>query len=363
MGEHLRREHVRVAVALGRACDNACVFCAQEGLPREAESDARVDAALEQAMSSGARAVTFVGGEPALDLRLASFVAKARAAGFTQVGVQTNGVALAAAGRMSELAARGLTDVHLSCTAPSRASTTGTPAWRAPSTPPCERSAPHGRLASRWPSSRSSRARRSACCRGSRACSPRREWPRGASTSPSGEDARPRLGDRVIPRLALALPFALHALDAAAKLGLPAFVRGAPACLLGPFAAAALEAPARSFSEVCGACPCRPSCAGVDAEYLARFGEGELSNRPLVAADPRHAALRELFVGPGELAPPPEAPVHSTPERARVALPLLGRPAPARAEVPASAPKQTGDALRAILPGLFEEPGSHSGER
>jgi hypothetical protein len=47
--------------------------------------------------------------------------------------------------------------------------------------------------------------------------------------------------------------------------------------------------------------------------------------------------------------------VHSTPERARVALPLLGRPAPAKAEVPASLPRQTGEALRNILPGLFEE--------
>ena len=47
--------------------------------------------------------------------------------------------------------------------------------------------------------------------------------------------------------------------------------------------------------------------------------------------------------------------MHPTPERARVALPLLGRPAPALAEVPASLPRQTGDALRNILPGLFDD--------
>ncbi len=363
MAGHLPREHVRVAVALGRACDNACVFCAQEGLPREAESDARVESALEQALSSGARAVTFVGGEPALDGRLASFVAKARAAGFTQVGVQTNGVALAAAGRVSELASRGLTDMHLSL----HGSEPRVHDWHtgvagsfdaALRTLGAARAArlevavvtlltrPSFRVLSGIP--------RLLASKGVAAwCIDVPLWRGRAAAS----------ADRIVPRLALALPFALHALDAAAKLGLPAFVRGAPACLLGPFAAAALEAPARSFSEVCGACPCRPSCAGVDAEYLARFGEGELSSRPLVVADPRNAALRELFVGPGELAPPPASPVHSTPERARVALPLLGRPAPARAEVPASAPKQTGDALRAILPGLFEEPGTHSGER
>src|SRR5262249_11560430 len=46
--------------------------------------------------------------------------------------------------------------------------------------------------------------------------------------------------NRVAPRLALALPFALHAVDAAARRGLAAFVAGAPLCALGPFAARAL---------------------------------------------------------------------------------------------------------------------------
>jgi hypothetical protein len=356
---------VRVAVALGRACDNTCVFCAQEGLPRESESDARVDAALEQAWSSGARAVTFVGGEPALDPRLATFIGKARAAGFTHVGVQTNGIALATAGRVSELAACGLTDVHLSLHGSEarvhdwHTGTTGSfdAALRTLGAARAARlevvvvtllTRPSFRVLSGIPRLLASKGVSAWCIDVPR-------WRGRAATS----------ADRVVPRLALSLPFALHALDAAAKLGLPAFVRGAPSCLLGPFATAALGAPPRSFGEVCAACPSRPSCAGVDAEYLTRFGEGELSTCPPVAADPRQCALRELFVGPGELAPAPEAPVHSTPERARVALPLLGRPAPARAEVSASAPKQTGDALRTILPALFDEgaPGTHSGER
>jgi len=160
--------------------------------------------------------------------------------------------------------------------------------------------------------------------------------------------------DRVVPRVALAIPFALHALDAAQALGLPAFMRGAPACLLGPFASRSLDEVPRSFGDVCAGCPCRTSCSGVDAEYLARFGEGELSHCRPVARDARHAAWAEAFVGPGEMAPPAAARIETSPERARVALPVLGRPAPARAEVSASAPKQSGEALRAILPGLFD---------
>jgi hypothetical protein len=174
--------------------------------------------------------------------------------------------------------------------------------------------------------------------------------------------------DRVVPRLALALPFALHAVDVAETLGLAAFVRGAPSCLLGPFASRAIDSvdgEVRSFGATCASCPSRAACAGVDAEYLARFGEGELAPCPPVrpsagdAAHAAHAALRAMFVGVGELAPPAApARMEAPPERARVALPLLGRPAPAVAEVSASAPKQSGEALRAILPGLFEGPGA-----
>jgi hypothetical protein len=88
---------------------------------------------------------------------------------------------------------------------------------------------------------------------------------------------------------------------------------------------------------------------------VARFGEGEIAACAAVARDERHAHVRAMFVGLGEMAPPSAAsPVAPSPERARVALPMLGRPSPARGEVAASAPKQTGEALRAILPGLFD---------
>jgi hypothetical protein len=72
-----------------------------------------------------------------------------------------------------------------------------------------------------------------------------------------------------------------------------------------------------------------------------------------VARDDRHAEVRAMFVGLGEMAPPSLVAIAPSPQRARVALPLLGRPAPGKGEVPASSPKQTGEALKAIFPGLF----------
>jgi len=342
------RPAARQVVPLGRACDNACVFCAQEGLPRETVHDVVMP-------QPGAEGITFVGGEPGSDPRLEGLVARARAAGHTRIGVQTNGRALSAPGRIEALARAGLTDVHLSIHGPDARVHdwhTGAPGSfdAALQTLAAARAAGLGvvvvtvltrssfRVLAPMPRLLASRGVAAWCIDVPR-------WRGRAQTD----------ADRVVPRLALALPFALHAIDAAEALGLPAFVRGAPSCLLGPFASRALaEDEARGFAEACATCPSKATCTGVDTPYLARFGAGELTPCPAVARDTRRASLAALFVGTGEMAPVREdLAVHPPPERARVALPVLGRPAPAHAEVPAGAPKQTGDALKAILPDLF----------
>jgi hypothetical protein len=358
---------VRAAVALGRACDNACVFCAQEGLVRDAASDDGVTSALRSAFDAGADAVTFVGGEPVIDARLEAFVAKARALGFASVGVQTNGVALADEGRVEALAGAGLTDVHLSIHG-AEARVHDWHTAKAGSFDAAVRAMARARGAgldvvvatvlTRSNFRVLSGLPRLLASRGVAAwCIDAPLW-RGRAVA-----------DRVVPRLALALPFALHALDAATKLGLAAYVRGAPACLVGPFAARSIDARAeeqRAFADACAACPARAACCGVDAAYLARFGPGELAPcapTPRAVDAGRAAHAREMFVGPGELAPAPASDLPPPPERARIALPLLGRPAPARAEVSAGAPKQSGEALRAILPGLFPTAKGDDGAR
>lgn len=88
-------------------------------------------------------------------------------------------------------------------------------------------------------------------------------------------DARPR----TIPRLAMALPHALHAAVRARGLGLPTVIVDAPTCLLGPYAAHAERTAPRAYAAPCTRCTLRGGCAGVDAAYLEQFGAGELAPR------------------------------------------------------------------------------------
>lgn len=104
--------------------------------------------------------------------------------------------------------------------------------------------------------------------------------------------------DGLVPSLAVALPHALQAMSRAGRLGLPAFLSGAPACLLGPFAGAALRERGRSFAPGCAGCAARAGCCGVAADYLERFGVEELGAANLRAASPVPGP-RWMFVGTG----------------------------------------------------------------
>lgn len=95
------------------------------------------------------------------------------------------------------------------------------------------------------------------------------------ASEPIAADARPR----TIPRLAMALPHALHAAARARALGLPTVIVDAPTCLLGPYAAHAERTAPRTYAAPCTRCSLRAACPGIDAAYLDRFGAGELAPR------------------------------------------------------------------------------------
>jgi hypothetical protein len=345
---HARRRSV---VRLTIACDNACVFCAQDGIVTGDEAGA-FDARL-QAARAASDEVTFVGGEPLLDDALASRVAAARACGFRRVGIQTNARKLAP--RAAELAKAGLTDVHVSIHGADAAvhdyhtgvagsfaeSTAGIAAARAASldvvaTTVLTRS--NFRVVGALPRSLASRGVAAWTIEVTRA---------GGRAAASF--------DRVVPRIGLAIPFALHALAAADELSLPAWISGAPACLLGPFAARALEGEARAYGHACDSCDARSLCPGVDAEYLSRFDGDELTPRARFTRATTRADLAAMFVGVGEVAARETRHLGAEPPaRARVLLPVLGKVKPARAEVPAGTAKKSGEALREIFPDLFE---------
>ena len=94
-------------------------------------------------------------------------------------------------------------------------------------------------------------------------------------------------GEGQSPRLSVALPFALQALVAAERLGIPAVIEGAPHCLLGPLRGRGVGPP-RVHPPPCADCPARGACPGVAADYL-RFADEELSPRRLLPPAPSPA--------------------------------------------------------------------------
>ena len=84
----------RVTVRLLSACDNACVFCAQDGAPAlDALDDVALHGALTTARALGDE-VTFVGGDPTGYAGLTGAITLARELGFYRVGLQTHARAL-----------------------------------------------------------------------------------------------------------------------------------------------------------------------------------------------------------------------------------------------------------------------------
>lgn len=106
--------------------------------------------------------------------------------------------------------------------------------------------------------------------------------------------------DGLVPALTAALPHALQAMARAARLGLPAFVSGAPACLLGPFAGAALPGPARAFAAGCAGCAARAGCVGLMPDQLERLG-GAALNPANLRPGPAAGGPAWMFVGTGSI--------------------------------------------------------------
>lgn len=292
-------------------CNNACLFCAQEGLPLRALED-DLGSALS-ALRQRSDELTFIGGEPTLLEHLPAAVRAARLAGFAKIGLQTNGRILASSGLCQELADAGLTDVHFSLhgAQPSvHDYHVGVPgAFRDLLVGLSAARAAHLVIVVNTVLTRSNHR-----VLGELPPLLRRLRVAGwAVTVPRVAGRSLAAFDRLVPRLALALPFALQALELAKREGLATWIRGAPACLLGPYASHALSERPRAFGPACRVCPARPSCAGVDPAYLARFGGDELRATSAAAtSDPSH--LARMFVeldelGPGLAAPPPETPV------------------------------------------------------
>jgi MoaA/NifB/PqqE/SkfB family radical SAM enzyme len=284
-------------VALGFSCNNACVYCAQGELrATTAPAPSAVDA-LVDAIAPGER-VAFVGGEPTLDPALPARIRAAHARGAASIILQTNGRRLAYRAYARELAAsssRLSLDVSLAgSTEAMHDYHTATPGSFKQTLRGLQSARAEGmRAAVTVVVTRSSFRHlvdvvRLAHGVGARAV-------QLSIAAPYGSAAR--AADRVVPSPELVRPHLALAVEEARRFGLGVVVgdRAAP------------------------------------AEAVAWFaGLGEVEHVPLPA--PRVAP--------------------TIPGGTRVALALLGRPAPGRNEVHAQE-RRTGAALEEIFPGLF----------
>ncbi|MEZ4380132.1 MAG: radical SAM protein [Nannocystaceae bacterium] len=302
-------EHRRVALLAVAACDNRCLFCCREGLDAPAVAADALAAGLDEARAR-ADEVTFVGGEPSLlgdGDGLVRAVAAARERGFRAVGIQSHGRHLAAL--VDRLVDAGLSDLHLSIHGDSAAvhdyhvGVDGAFAAVGKTLAAARR---RGLEVAVTTVLTRSNLRNLAALPG---------WlrERGAAAwcvaVPAVAGGARRRFEAVVPRLGVAIPHALRALELARKRRLPAWIAGAPHCLLGPYRGLALaDDPARSYAAACTGCEARASCPGLDPIYLARFHGDEVRPDRLSPAQADATSrrerdrLRRLFVGPGALA-------------------------------------------------------------
>ena len=318
----------RATLPLLTDCDNRCTFCAPSGLPSVAPRPLDDLARTLDALAPHHDAITLTGGEPTLHPELPAIVAAARARGFTRVGIQTHGRRLREPGYADALRAAGLTDVHLSIHGLGAAlhdHHTGVEGSFAEVAEGLGAARRAGLTIVVTTVLTRSNARSLGALAPWIAAQNIAAWtlavPRAAGRLSASFDP-------VFPRLAMAMPYALQALAVAQSRSVTVFLRGAPLCLLGPFAARTLPDESRAFDPTrCDGCPARAWCPGVDARYLARFGGDELSaaRAPVTAPETfpaREEVLAMMFVGEGPLGPGDPA-LESPPVSPRLTLTVV----------------------------------------
>lgn len=103
-----------VHLDLGNVCNLGCVYCGLERPEATFTPTRTVLATLDAARALGLEKLALVGGEPTVRRDLVALTAAARGQGFTEIVLTTNGLLLANGDLLERLQEAGLTSVHLS---------------------------------------------------------------------------------------------------------------------------------------------------------------------------------------------------------------------------------------------------------
>jgi cyclic pyranopterin phosphate synthase len=102
-------------IIVGYDCNVYCDYCTiTDAMRRRALTAGAIAAALAQGRADGYERVSFTGGEPTIRADLLPLLRRARALGFRDIKVQSNGLLLADPGNVDRLVAAGTTRVHIS---------------------------------------------------------------------------------------------------------------------------------------------------------------------------------------------------------------------------------------------------------
>lgn len=280
---------------INRECNERCAFC---NTPERSETilpgPEAVYAAIVAERAAGYEEITFTGREPTLDPELPAYLRAARAAGYRQIRVQTNGTTFASEAALARFVEAGMTAAEISL------HTLDEPTFARLVGPPRLLDKTLTALAnlSRIPRvevhlvcvlTRLNLDHLAAVLERAATAHPRIAWVTVSPMAPVGDGAA-RLD--LVPRLEeLGAPLAT-AFEVAARHGLRLQVPsrcGAPLCAM-PEGTAHLSGeadnlpgqtlePGKSKGSRCLECAAEPRCTGVWTAYLERYGEGEL--RPL----------------------------------------------------------------------------------
>jgi pyruvate-formate lyase-activating enzyme len=309
-GDTSARTPERVAIHVGFACNNRCVFCAQGEL-RSREpfpDDGALDVELRQAAARGVD-IALMGGEPTLRTDLPALVTRARSLGIGSVLLQTNGRRFAYKRYAQALVAAGVDALEVSwhgARAEIHDYHTGVPgSWQ--QTTAGIRAA----VASGLPVSVTALLTRSSFRHVVELVEAAAALGVGAVhlAFPAVIGTAASLLPRVVPRFALQRPKLDAAAEMAERRGLPMFVSGVPPCVWAATGdgVAALAGQMRRSAGACHAAVCEycaraATCGGVDPAYVARYGMGELEPHRCVGDTAVGVASTRGFAGLGRLA-------------------------------------------------------------